>query len=142
MAHILFYEKPGCGGNAKQKALLTAAGHTLDVRDLLTTPWTVETLRPFFGTRPVADWFNRSSPRVKSGEVVPETMTPETALAAMLADPLLIRRPLLESGGRSECGFDTALITAWLGPLPVEEVGEGCPKGQEATPCPPPRDNR
>lgn len=29
MAHLVFYEKPGCAGNARQKALLRAAGHTL-----------------------------------------------------------------------------------------------------------------
>ena len=27
--------QPGCGGNARQKAALRAAGHTLEVRDLL-----------------------------------------------------------------------------------------------------------
>ncbi len=34
MAHIIFYEKPRCLGNARQRALLEAAGHDLDVRDL------------------------------------------------------------------------------------------------------------
>src|SRR5512143_3091149 len=139
MARIIFYEKPGCGGNARQKALLAAAGHELEVRDLLSYPWTAADLRGFFGTRPVADWFNRSAPRVKSGAITPEALDVETALAAMLAAPLLIRRPLLESDGRREAGFDTALIAAWLGPLPAEEVGEGCPKGEETRPCPAPR---
>ena len=27
MAHLRFYGKPGCGGNARQRALLEAAGH-------------------------------------------------------------------------------------------------------------------
>ena len=35
MAKIIFYEKPGCGGNARQKALLLASGHELEVRNLL-----------------------------------------------------------------------------------------------------------
>lgn len=138
MAKVIFYEKPGCGGNARQKALLAAAGHRLEVHDLLSHPWTAGELKSFFGSRPVAEWFNRSAPRVKSGEVVPEELDEITALAVLLADPLLIRRPLLESGHRRETGFNTALIEAWLGPLPSAEVGEGCPKGQEATPCPAP----
>lgn len=138
MAKVIFYEKPGCGGNARQKSLLTAAGHRLEVHDLLTHPWMAGELKSFFGSRPVAEWFNRSAPRVKSGDVVPEELDEITALAALLADPLLIRRPLLESGGRREVGFDTDLISSWLGPLPAEEVGEGCPKGQETHPCPPP----
>ena len=90
------YEKPGCGGNARQKALLVFSGHVLDVRNLLAEPWTAASLRPFFGAKPVRDWFNSSSPRVKSGEIKPDQFTPEAALAMMIEDPLLIRRPLLQ----------------------------------------------
>jgi hypothetical protein len=34
MAEVIFYEKAGCAGNARQKALLRASGHQLVVRDL------------------------------------------------------------------------------------------------------------
>lgn len=115
MTKVVFYEKPGCGGNARQKALLKQSGHDLDVRDLLTAPWTANLLRSFFGARPVAEWFNAASPRVKSGEVKPGKLAPDEALALMLADPLLIRRPLIEVDGRRETGFDQALIDAWIG---------------------------
>lgn len=138
MAEVIFYEKPGCGGNARQKALLTRSGHQLDTRDLLTTAWTVEQLRAFFGGRPVAQWFNMASPRVKAGEVDPSTLDADTALQLMLADPLLIRRPLIECQGRREVGFDTELIDAWIGlePSPTA-VGEGCPRhpGTDAGGC-------
>ena len=40
MAHIIFYEKPGCGGNARQKAILQAAGHEVEAKNLLAEPWT------------------------------------------------------------------------------------------------------
>jgi nitrogenase-associated protein len=70
MAKVIFYEKPGCGGNARPKALLVSSGHELDVRNLLAEPWTAERLQPFFGSRPVAEWFNASAPRVKSGEMI------------------------------------------------------------------------
>ena len=127
MATVVFYEKPGCGGNARQKALLRQSGHQLDVRDLLATPWTVDLLRAFFGARPVAEWFNAASPRVKSGEVLPGELDAGAALALMLADPLLIRRPLIEVEGRRETGFDAALIDSWIGLLPAAApVGEGC----------------
>jgi nitrogenase-associated protein len=127
VANVVFYEKPGCGGNARQKALLRQSGHELDVRDLLAAPWTGDLLRSFFGARPVAEWFNGASPRVKSGEVKPAELDAETALALMLADPLLIRRPLIEVDGRREIGFEPALIHAWIGLTPAAEpVGEGC----------------
>ena len=58
MATVIFYEKPGCVNNTKQKALLIAAVHTVKALNLLTEHWTVETLRPFFGNLPVAEWFN------------------------------------------------------------------------------------
>ncbi len=126
MAHVIFWEKPGCAGNARQKALLVRSGHTLDVRNLLAEPWTEAELRLFFGTRPVSEWFNKSSPRVKSGEVRPDALDEAAALTLMLAGPLLIRRPLMESGGRREAGFEPDRIAAWIGlaetPAPVTDT--------------------
>lgn len=117
MTHILFYEKPGCGGNARQRAALEAAGHTLERRDLLTTPWTRESLLAFLAPLPVADWFNRSAPRIKSGELLPETLGQDEALALLLAQPLLIRRPLMQrvDDGSRQVGFDHAAVDAWVG---------------------------
>jgi len=140
MAHITFYEKPGCGGNARQKALLQAAGHTLTVRDLLAEAWTPEALLAFLAPLPVPQWFNRASPRIKSGAVVPEALSPAEALALLLSDHLLIRRPLLQVGHERRVGFDPAAIAAWIGleGAPDKEIGEGCPKGEAHRPCPPP----
>jgi nitrogenase-associated protein len=137
MARILFYEKPGCGGNLRQKRLLEDAGHTVLARNLLTEPWTAERLRGFFGARPVAEWFNRNAPRVKSGAVVPEALDADSAMALLLAEPLLIRRPLLEAGGRREVGFDPPRIDAWLGlgRHARAPASEGCTHTQ---PCPAP----
>jgi nitrogenase-associated protein len=61
------------------------------------------------------DWFNSASPRVKSGAIKFGELTPEAALAMMLADPLLIRRPLMQVGDRREAGFDQAEVDAWIG---------------------------
>ena len=138
MATVVFYEKPGCGNNTKQKALLAAAGHTVIARNLLTEPWTQQRLLAFFGQRPVAEWFNRAAPRVKSGEVVPEQLDADTALQLMLQDPLLIRRPLIETEGRKEIGFDQDLIHDWLGLTPSGSDLETCPRSAAHTPCPAP----
>jgi nitrogenase-associated protein len=115
MTHVIFYEKPGCAGNARQKALLAAAGHTLDVRDLLRWPWTRDTLLAFLDPLPVHEWFNRAAPRIKCGELVPEALERDAALAHLLAEPLLIRRPLMEANGVRMVGFDMARVHAWLG---------------------------
>lgn len=122
MATVIFYEKPGCINNTKQKALLKAAGHEVQAHNLLTEAWTAQSLRLFFRERPVAEWFNRAAPRVKSGEVVPEQMDAETALSLMLSDPLLIRRPLIQVGSRREIGFDVEAIDTWIGLKAVDEA--------------------
>lgn len=129
MADVIFYEKPGCVGNGRQKALLTRSGHRLEVRNLLAEPWTADALRPFFGNRPVAQWFNASAPRVKSGDVVPERLSEEAALALMLAEPLLIRRPLMQVGEARMAGFEPDLVDAWIGLAPTERpVTDACPR--------------
>ena len=115
MSHIIFYEKPGCGGNAKQKSLLRAAGHTLEVRSLLDWPWDADSLMDFLAPLPVSEWFNRAAPRVKSGEIIPEILTQARALALLLTEPLLIRRPLMIVGIERMVGFDAARVDAWVG---------------------------
>jgi nitrogenase-associated protein len=131
MSHLVFFEKPGCGGNARQRATLEAAGHTLERRNLLTAHWTAEALLEFLAPLPVPQWFNRAAPCIKSGEVVPEALDAEAALALLIAEPLLIRRPLMlnaENGSR-HVGFDTAAVTAWIGLVPsAQRPGslEGC----------------
>lgn len=127
MANVIFYEKPGCASNAKQKALLLASGHQVDVRDLLREPWSASSLRPFFGAKPVREWFNTASPRVKSGEVNPDGVNPQEAIMMMIMDPGLIRRPLMRIGDHCESGFDTAAVSRWIGLEPnSEEVSDRC----------------
>jgi nitrogenase-associated protein len=117
MAHIIFFEKPGCAGNARQRGALQAAGHTLEQRNLLTAPWTCDSLLAFLQPLPVADWFNREAPGIKSGKLDPEALDAEAALALLLREPLLIRRPLMQRAddGSRHVGFDNAAVHAWVG---------------------------
>jgi nitrogenase-associated protein len=118
MTHIVFYEKPGCGGNAKQRAALEAAGHTLTRRSLLDAGWTSGTLMPYLAELPVPQWFNRAAPRVKSGEIVPEALNADAALALLLAEPLLIRRPLMQrpDGARLVASRPMRSTASWAWP--------------------------
>ena len=120
MATITFYEKPGCKGNLRQKALLEAAGHTVEARSLKATAWTADALLQFLGALPVSDWFNRAAPAVKSGEIVPEHLGFEDALHLLLENPLLIRRPLMQVGDERMVGFDPAAVDRWIGLNNVE----------------------
>jgi nitrogenase-associated protein len=134
MATIHFYEKPGCVNNARQKHLLTKAGHTLVVYDLLQQAWREDQqkLRSFFGDMPVAEWFNRSAPDIKNGHLIPDAVDAGQAIQLMISNPLLIRRPLLEIEGHRAAGFDPATIASLLGmtgnPLAIDL--ETCPNTQ------------
>lgn len=127
MAKVIFWEKPGCQGNARQKEILQASGHELDVRNLLTESWTQESLAGFFGSRPVAEWFNMSNPKVKAGEIVPAEINSDEALSMMVTEPLLIVRPLMQVGGERLAGFDLETVHNWIG-LNIESVGDRDPK--------------
>lgn len=135
MADLDFYTKPGCINNRKQQEILRQLGHDLRTYDLLTTPWTPERLRPFFATKPVAEWFNYTAPRVKSGEVNPSVMDEAAALAAMVADPLLIRRPLIKCAAGQCSGFDDNPVLQALGVYDTPAGIETCPKAHAANPC-------
>jgi nitrogenase-associated protein len=137
VATITFYQKPGCRTNARQKRMLEAAGHTVIAKNLLAEPWTAEGLRRFFRATPVASWFNPAAPRVKSGEIDPGTANTAAALAMMLEDPLLIRRPLVEMDGQRCAGFDREPVTSLLGNL-ADRNSEACSRPEAATPCPEP----
>lgn len=132
---IDFWEKPGCTGNARQRAMLTAAGHALRVHDVLHHGLSRSELRSFFGARPVHQWFNMSAPVIKRGDLNPGAQTEEEALSLMEENPLLIRRPLLQIGTWRAAGFEIDQIELVLGPLGAAGVADGCAHEGTTTVC-------
>lgn len=130
MATVIFYEKPGCINNTRQKVLLEEAGHEVVAKNLLTEDWTPAKLLPFFKGWPVSEWFNAAAPRVKSGEIVPTDLDAKQALELMIAEPLLIRRPLMQVGEAYRMGFDMTQVGKWIGLQPQEKIRdlETCPR--------------
>ena len=125
MAQIVFYGLPDCRANAKQCKQLEAAGHALEVRDLSAEAWTAETLRPFFADRPVNTWLNKLHPKMRTGAIDPDALSAEKALEHMIADPTLIRRPLMAAKGEQRFGFDPVAVDEWIGLRPVAD-GMSC----------------
>ncbi len=130
MATVYFYEKPGCINNTRQKKLLVAAGHQVVELNILTEPWQKDRLRAFFGELAVRDWFNYSAPAIKYGEIEPENLAEQEALALMLETPLLIRRPLMQVGDSLMAGFDQQTVDNWIGLKEIEtnQDLENCPR--------------
>ena len=117
MSTIRFFEKRGCATNAKQKKCLQNAGHTLLVEDLLAYPWAENAvyLRTFFGEKPLADWFNGNAPDIKNAVIDVALFDEKSAIDAMMANPLLIRRPLMDWDSLKMAGFDANEVRAKLG---------------------------
>ena len=144
MAIIRFFEKPGCINNTKQKKLLALAGHDVVAENLLTHPWTRDSLLEFLGPLPLFKWFNPTAPAITRGNFNPAHQTPETAIDAMLRDPLLIKRPLMEISGEKLVGFDLDAINriAALGPSEDPRFNQlmtenlvNCPKQNTGSQC-------
>ena len=138
MVSIIFYGKPNCVNNNKQKALLRAAGHAVDDRDILSHPWTPEELEPYFNGHEVCDWFNKTAPAIKSGSLSVDSFSAKQALDAMIEDPLLIRRPLMDVEGQKLCGFRFEELDAMIGlePAAGHEAEMQNLQSQNITTCP------
>lgn len=137
MPCIVFFEKPGCATNELQKQLLRSSGMEVKALNLFSQVWTRETLLPYFGERPVVEWFNTSAPAIKYGDLDPSTLDREKALSLILANPLLIHRPLIRVGEQYMVGFDLVKLNAMLpchGTFPIDNAIslEGCSHGRDS----------
>jgi nitrogenase-associated protein len=128
---VVFYEKPFCAANAKQKQILRASGCTLIERNLLEHGLDGDTLRSFMGDQKVADWFNYAAPAIKNGEISPERLDEESAMELLMSNPILIRRPLMVIGSEKLCGFDadkvSEVLERYVEPMPkINCMEKGC----------------
>ncbi|MBB4397106.1 ArsC/Spx/MgsR family protein [Bradyrhizobium sp. ERR14] len=135
VATIIFYQKLGCATNARRIQALKSAGHDVIAQDILNKPWDAEELREFFGNMPVEAWFNRAAPRIKSGEVNLDTIDAASALALMVGDPLLIRRPLIDVDGARFAGLGHEPVLSLLGRNTQDNLEE-CFHEANRTRCP------
>lgn len=112
---IIFYEKPGCAGNQKQKKVLLDQGFSFQTKSILDIPWTKESLSSFFINLDKKDIFNPFAPQIKKGELDIDALSKEELIDHMCKEPILIKRPLLEIGEHKLCGFDINKINSLFG---------------------------
>jgi nitrogenase-associated protein len=128
---VVFYEKPGCINNMRQKRLLEQAGYEVRERNLLAERWNLKKLCDFLAPHPVDEWFNRSAPKIKNGDVVPERLSRSEAIRLLIKDPILIRRPLVKTDLGCAMGFDPKIALAEIGIHLSADGGdplEACPR--------------
>jgi len=111
---VVFYEKPFCAANAKQKQILRQSGCTLIERNLLEHGLDADALRSFMGDKEVVDWFNPAAPAIKNGEIMPSELNEAEAMGLLMSNPILIRRPLMLIGSEKLCGFDEKKVSRIL----------------------------
>lgn len=133
MKIVIFYEKPGCATNAKQKKSLRDADCMVIERNLLEHGMNIEELHTFFKKLPVDQWFNPNAPKIKNGEINPSLMNEMTALNLLIMEPTLIRRPLMVIGNKKLCGFDQAGVENLLKRSFPTEVSTTCSDNHQ--PC-------
>ena len=75
---------------------------------------------------------------MKSREIDPTQIDALSALSAMLADPLLIRRPLIEAEGQFCAGFDREPVLSLLRRTDAPADAQGCSRPGGAPSCPAP----
>lgn len=103
---VIFYEKPGCAGNKKQKDLLTVHGVEFEVKSILDESWDEKSLSSFFQGLEIDKIYNQFAPKVKSGEITPNKLSKDELIKLMIKEPILIKRPLIEVDDKKVCGFD------------------------------------
>jgi len=103
---VIFYEKPGCSTNKKQKRLLRNAGFTLIERSVLEHGLSKGELYSFFHRKPVQEWFNPNAPQIKRGMINTKNLSEKEAINLLFIEPILIKRPLMLIKGQRLFGFD------------------------------------
>lgn len=112
---IQFFEKPGCKGNLKQQQLLRDAGYVLQITDILSKKWDVESLYRCFKGRNVHDCVNTMAPIIKKEQLEIDELCESDLLDLMIKHPILIKRPILFYRGEVSVGFNTPLVSKLLG---------------------------
>jgi nitrogenase-associated protein len=130
---IVFYEKTGCAGNQRQKKVLETNGLSYQTKSLLDTPWTKESLEPFFKGLNKSAMINQFAPKIKNNELNIENFTKDALIELMCKEPLLIKRPLLQIGDSYLCGFDIEKINKLLDTTICENIS--IPTCQSDDPC-------
>ena len=96
---ITVFHNPACGTSRNTVAMIEAAGYRPEVVDYLNTGWTAEQLRGLFtrmGVGPRAALRDKGTPAAELG-LLESDVTDEAILSAMVAHPILVNRPIVET---------------------------------------------
>jgi arsenate reductase (glutaredoxin) len=96
---ITLYHNPACGTSRNVLALIEAAGQPIEVIEYLTSGWTLDQLRGLLATMnasPRDILRDKGTPAAELG-LLEDGVSDDTLLAAMIAHPILVNRPIVVS---------------------------------------------
>jgi len=126
---ITIYHNPSCGTSRNALAMIEAAGYRPIVIDYLQAGWTRALLERLLGemdARPRALLREKGTPAADLGLADPAA-DDETILAAMLAHPILVNRPIVATPKGTRLCRPSELVLDLLDHVPprfVKEDGE------------------
>ena len=103
---VTIYHNPRCSKSRATLRLLEERGIAPEIVEYLKTPpdaATLDELLTKLGLEP-RDLMRRKEAPYREHGLDDETLTREALIAAMVADPILIERPIVVSGGRAALG--------------------------------------
>jgi arsenate reductase (glutaredoxin) len=106
MKRVRFLYKSACTTCRDARAFLRNLGVELDERDYAKAPFTADELREIFKDRDARDYLNPRSPAYKALGLAGKSLTRDDAIALILRDSNLLKRPLLLAGKEVVTGFD------------------------------------
>jgi len=89
-------------------------GVDLDERDYAKAALSAAELKALFAGRDPRDFLNPRSPAFKAMGLASKSLTPNEALALMVKEPNLIKRPIVIAGKEMIAGFDRDRLRAAL----------------------------
>ena len=116
MARARFLWKSTCSTCRDARAFLRdEVGAELDERNYAREPFTLAELRQIFGDAEPREFINPKSAPFKALGLKDRTLSRERALALIVEQPNLLKRPLTIVGRGIIAGFDRARLRAALG---------------------------
>lgn len=109
---IKIYHNPRCSKSRQGLALLEASGQEFEVIKYLDQPLSSEDLKAIvskLGIKPLA--LIRKNEAIWKSDYKDKTLTDDAIIEAMVANPKLIERPIVDNGTQAVIGRPTELIS-------------------------------
>jgi len=123
---ITLYHNPECGTSRNALAMVEAAGYAPTVIDYRRTGWTRPLLKDLLaamGARPRDVLREKGTPAADLG-LLDEAVSDEAILAAMIANPILVNRPIVVTPKGTRLCRPSEIVLSLLDRAPPEFVKE------------------